>query len=209
MVIEKRQHSSKRGKLAANSYREKKRDQILSASARLFWRKGYLGTSMEDVARATNLNKASIYYYFPSKADILYGVAVTAGTELLAKAQHLFGNDLPPEEKLRLLIADHLRWHTSYPRFADIERKESRCLPPKLLKSYIGVRDQYEAIYRNVISQGIDRGIFRPISPKIASLFTLGLVNSILRWFKPKGELSPSEIANLAFEYVCNALRNH
>jgi AcrR family transcriptional regulator len=164
---------------------------------------------MDDIARATNLNKASIYYYFPSKAHILYAVATTPGMEILAKAQRLLGDDLLPEDKLRLLIMNHLKWLTSHPGIVSIERTESQYLPPKLLKSYIGVKDQYEAIFHDVIAEGIARGRFRPISAKMASLFTLGLLNSIFRWFRLRGEFSPSEISNLAFEYIHNGLRNH
>jgi AcrR family transcriptional regulator len=189
-VVVSQRYSSKIERQTRNSYWHKKREKILSAAARFFWERGYLGTTMDDIAGATRLNKASIYYYFPSKADILFALAVRPGMEILAKARRLCDNGLPPEDKLRLLITNHLKWHTSHRRVVSIENSESRYLPSKLLKRYISVRDQYEAIYRDVIAQGIDKGSFRPISPKIGSLFTLGLVNWILRWFKPRGELS-------------------
>ena len=47
------------------------RERILSASKQLFSQKGYDATRVNDIARAANVNKALIYYYFKSKEDIL------------------------------------------------------------------------------------------------------------------------------------------
>jgi AcrR family transcriptional regulator len=43
---------------------------ILQESCRLFSREGYGGTSMDDIARAVGVTKASLYHHFGSKQDI-------------------------------------------------------------------------------------------------------------------------------------------
>ena len=45
---------------------------VLAASASLFARKSYDGTSMTDIARAVGLQRASLYHYFPNKQAIFF-----------------------------------------------------------------------------------------------------------------------------------------
>ena len=47
------------------------RERIINASRQLFSQKGYDATRVNDIAKAANVNKALIYYYFKSKEDIL------------------------------------------------------------------------------------------------------------------------------------------
>jgi len=49
----------------------KRREQIMQAALALFIKNGYHGTSMRKICEASNVNRASIYDYFGSKADIL------------------------------------------------------------------------------------------------------------------------------------------
>ncbi|MBW2346741.1 MAG: helix-turn-helix transcriptional regulator, partial [Deltaproteobacteria bacterium] len=39
--------------------REHQKKKILSAASRLFWKKGYNGTSIEDIAKTADVNKAT------------------------------------------------------------------------------------------------------------------------------------------------------
>lgn len=48
----------------------KNRDFILDVAIRQFARKGYKATTMKSIAKACGMNKASLYYYFPSKKEL-------------------------------------------------------------------------------------------------------------------------------------------
>ena len=47
------------------------RDVILEAAAQIFSQKGYHRASMQDIAEAVNLQKASLYYHIHSKQELL------------------------------------------------------------------------------------------------------------------------------------------
>jgi AcrR family transcriptional regulator len=55
----------------ASGHNQRQREKILKLAGKLFWQKGYLGTSMDDIASSANLNKATLYYYFKDKDQIL------------------------------------------------------------------------------------------------------------------------------------------
>ena len=48
-----------------------RKDTILQFARHLFATKGYAETTMDDIAQAAKMQKASLYHYFPSKQQLL------------------------------------------------------------------------------------------------------------------------------------------
>jgi hypothetical protein len=68
------------------------------------------------------------------------------------------------------------------------------------------MRDEYEQIFRKVIEAGIVEKEFQIIDPNLISMFILGLMSSVMRWYKPGGKLTPSEIALKAWNLLFQGL---
>lgn len=66
--------------------REVSIERILAAALRLFVSKGYRSATVDDIARACELTKGAVYFYFPSKAAILMA--------LLDEIEHLMVNKM-------------------------------------------------------------------------------------------------------------------
>jgi AcrR family transcriptional regulator len=80
----------KQSDLNSDNLFQKKRDTVIREAARTFSAKGYHGTSLDEVAKVLGVTKAALYYYVPSKRDILYECLVIAadiGDEALEEAQ--------------------------------------------------------------------------------------------------------------------------
>jgi AcrR family transcriptional regulator len=83
------------------------RARILDAALTLVSERGGAGTSMRRLAAACGLNVATIYHYFPSKADLLRAlVEERRYGERLAEEQPTFDPDLDPRPRL----AGFVRW---------------------------------------------------------------------------------------------------
>ena len=180
----------------------KAENRILLAAEQLFWEKGYLGTSVNDIAKVAGVNKATIYYYFESKMDLLYQVILISMKELLASSEPIVNSALPLREKFKQLVENHVKWRTSHIELAAIAEVERRNLPPDFLREYMGIRDEYEVIFRKMLKELIETGEFREMNSKIATFFTLGLVNSLTRWYRPDGPLSADEIGREASKFI-------
>src|ERR1700729_242245 len=50
------------------------RTRLVLAAMQLFWEKGYNSTSIADVLHSAKVNSGSLYYFFPSKSDLLVAV---------------------------------------------------------------------------------------------------------------------------------------
>ena len=186
---------------------QRQRKKILNVAGRLFWQKGYKATTIDDIAIASRVNKATIYYYFKNKAFLLFEIVCGIMQEGLENARPLKTSAMRPREKLRVLIMQHSTWVLSL-KWPAIGQMERRNLPPKLLNEYLLLRDEYEDIFRSIIKEGIRKKEFCRQDPKLYSLFILGILNSFLNWFKPSGKLSREKIAEEAYYFVFKSIRS-
>ncbi len=62
--------------------REKRKEEILDAAKRLFFSKSYDDVSMDEIADAAELNKATLYLYYKNK-EALFAAVVLLGVEIL------------------------------------------------------------------------------------------------------------------------------
>lgn len=64
-----------------------KRDEIKETALKLFAQKGYTGCSMQEIADAVGLNKATLYFYFKSKDDLFLNILVEESEFFLYSVQ--------------------------------------------------------------------------------------------------------------------------
>ena len=84
------------------------RDEILTAAAQIFSQKGFHATSMQDIAEAVNLQKASLYHHVSSKQEILVDVLDMALDLFIANMQAVMASPLPPDEMLRQAMQTYM-----------------------------------------------------------------------------------------------------
>lgn len=195
--------------MASGSKALKQRERILITAAKLFRKKSFLNTTIEDISKQLKLNKATIYYYFKDKSTILSEVMCSAIDGYIERARQINSDDIPIPEKMKALVRLHVNYETTPTSMAGIAPFELRNLPPKLAKSYIAKRDEYERFFRNLIHEGISEGYFeKEAEPAITARFILGLINSITIWYRPGGDLSPDEIADKVWRFITRAIKS-
>jgi AcrR family transcriptional regulator len=172
------------------------RADILQAAAQVFREKGYHGASMEDIARAVGLRKASLYHHVRSKEDILVALLDMALDQLIADLEPVVDSDLSPADKLRKAIRTYILRLTEQPDLASVLLLEHRSLSPRPFRRQAARRDAYESLWRQIIREGVERGDFRRVDERIAGFALLGVQNWMITWFRAEGRLSPRQIAD-------------
>ncbi|MCS6907678.1 MAG: TetR/AcrR family transcriptional regulator [Anaerolineales bacterium] len=172
------------------------RDAILEAAAQIFRQKGYHAASMQDIADAVKLQKASLYHHVNSKQEILLALLDRALDLLIERMEEVLALDLPPEEKLRRAILVYLQTMLEQRDLSAVLLLEYRSLDPKCRQQHIQRRDQYEALWRKLLSEGAEQGIFAVSDIPLICRFLLGVMNWTVTWYREDGPLTPAQLAH-------------
>ena len=91
------------------------RDQALQQATAVFWRQGFLGTSIRDLSFATGLNPGSLYGAFDSKRGIFLAALETYFTELRVQVNGILGADGPPLTRVHKFFEELIKDAASDP----------------------------------------------------------------------------------------------
>ena len=183
------------------------RQAILDAAAQVFSQKGYHAASMQDIAEAVNLQKGSLYHYVTSKQEILALLLEQALDLLIQHMETVIAQPLPADAKLRLATAEYLTTILEHKELAAVLLLEHRSLDPELAASHKSGRNRFEGLWRELVRQGMEEGIFTHSDPVMAVLAIMGSLNWAITWYRPDGALSPSQIADQFAELILSGLR--
>ena len=181
-------------------------DQLLQIATRLFKEKGYRDTSMQDLADALGVQKASLYYYIKSKEELLRRLLEHAFALVGAQIDEIYATDLTPLEKLRRALENHAVTLMDNLNLVSVYMDEYRNLPPRRLKQVLAVRKHYEQTLMQILQEGIARGDFRPVNVEMTVYGLLGMLNWTVQWFSPTGKLSSQEIATILVDLALYGL---
>ena len=185
------------------------RSDILQAAAQIFRQKGYHAASMQDIANAVHLQKASLYHHVTGKQDILLAILDYALDLLIADLEEVVATDLPPEEKLRQAMRAYVGRLTQDADLAAVLLLEYRSLEAKTRAQHIKRRDRYEHIWRDLIKEGVEEKVFQPVDEVVATFALLGVQNWMITWFKRGGPLTAEQLADRFCDFFLYGLLKH
>lgn len=173
--------------------------QILKVATGLFQARGYHGTRMDDVAAGASLNKATIYHYFPAKADILYTLCLQSLTEALAGITAPDHESADPVADLTVFTTAILELTArELPRTA-VYFQEAPFIDQWLSAAQVAELRELESRFDHhvtaIFERGIAEGVFAATDARLAALGYTGMVNWFYRWYNPRGPVTVDEIA--------------
>ncbi len=182
--------------------RKKRWDEILAVSARLFREKGYRATTMEDISNELKVTKPALYYYIDNKQDILYAICEAAIKQLVEGVEEIVSADMEVEEKFKELIFHHIKSFSKDGDITTVYLADESELPPDKRETIRSMSRRYEKLYREIISQAIKEGKFRKLDVPMTVRAISGMCNWLAAWYKPDGEKSAEEIAEIFFDLI-------
>lgn len=187
---------------------EEKRRGILDHAAAVFAEQGMEKASMSQIATHSNVSKALLYHYYPSKDALIYAIIVTHLEELDAAIAAADRPDLPPEHRLRLLVGTVLE---SY-RGADNQHKvqlngtsalndEQKAELRAIERRIVG---RFSAVLRE-INPGLDDKARPLLMPVTMSLF--GMLNWVYMWFRDGGAITREDYSQVATTLILEGIK--
>jgi TetR/AcrR family transcriptional regulator len=180
--------------------------RILESAVRSFARRGFYGTSMDDIAEELKLTRGSLYYYFHDKEEILALCHLVALDAVNRALDSVRAERLPPDEAIRRLVAEHVR--VMVDRFHGTALAlEVDALDPARRAEVVALRDRFERGLREIIDEGVREGFFRTADPKITSFAIFGAINWVGRWYRPGAGSDPETIGASFAELFLEGLK--
>ena len=190
-----------------------RRQAIEDAASALFHAHGYSGTSVRDIARAVDIQGASLYAHVTSKQDVLWSIVEQTASRFEAAADTIeaadpgaltFGRGV----YLIALVRAHVGVVTDDIERASVFVHEWRALQGSRREEIARRRDAYEERFRTVIEDGIRSGAFHAVDPVATAAFLLTALNGLVGWYKPSGRLPARAIADTFADLALRAVQS-
>lgn len=179
---------------------------FIQTATELFADQGYKGTSITDLAEPLGLTPASLYYYVPSKQDLLLRVLTSVLTGVLQRLEAVAQSDATSRDKLELAIRNHLDFVLGNPKAVAVFLRERRFLEPPYQEEYQGRIARYDALFTRIIEEGVDSGVFPAVNPSLARLAILGMTNWAVEWYQPGGRFSAAQVTEHMLQLVFHGI---
>ncbi|MFP5018928.1 TetR/AcrR family transcriptional regulator, partial [Paenarthrobacter ureafaciens] len=167
---------------------------VREEAAKLFFERGYDGTSLRQVASAVGLMVGSLYNHIDSKENLLLQIMGGIIDDLLDSARKAVEIDGDAVDKLQAALTAHLKFHAERAQEVFIGNAELRSLSDDARNVVIAKRTEYEQFLQDLIEEAGRAGLADVIDPRIHVYSIVAQATHIAGWFKPGGRMSLDEI---------------
>jgi len=178
------------------------REHILQTAADLFRERGYRATTLDHIAARLGMSKASLYKSFHAKEEMLAVISRRTIETFTRELALVLRSSLTPEEKLRRVVRDHVRFVIANRSFLTVFFSEEANLPARLARALAQQKDRYDKGIESLVVDGVRQGVFRDVPPRLVVFGLLGMLNWIYKWYNPRGRWGAEEISSAFLSLV-------
>ena len=181
------------------------RELILARAAALFARGGYPATSMNQVAEACGLSKATLYHYYRDKYELLVSIADGHVTRLRAVVDEALAAASTPEGQMRALVRRLVEEYASAQNEHRVLTEDVKFLQPADRERVLGKEREVVAGFARVVA-ALRPDLKEAAMSKPLTMLLFGMVNWMFTWMKPQGALSYEDMAPVVADLFLGGL---
>jgi AcrR family transcriptional regulator len=181
------------------------REQMLAAAAQLFATQGYTATTMQQVAQACGVSKATLYHYVRDKHELLAQITGSHVARLEALVAEVERAEPEPRARLQALILRFMQAYASAEHEHRVLTEDVKFLAEPQRQAVTGGQRRVVAAFAQSI------GALRPdlrgreLGKPLAMLL-FGMINWTFTWLRPEGRLTHAALAPLVVELFLGGL---
>lgn len=175
---------------------DRRQAEVVLDAARVFAAQGYDQTSVPQLAAELGLASGSLYHYFGGKEQLLIAICNELMDPLLARAAVLEAEGLEPVEHLRALVRIWVAHVIAHRDHMLVFQQERHVIDHgDQWRQVRADRKRFETLVDAALAAVEHAGAARFDDRRLALSALLGMVNHTAQWYRPRGRLSPEEIA--------------
>jgi AcrR family transcriptional regulator len=164
-------------------------DHLLARAARVFADKGYHPTTMRDLAAASGMSLAGMYYYVRGKEDLLALIQERCFARVLEGAQQAVAGSPDPVERLQAFIRHHVTFFAQH--MAEMKVLSHEPSP----RAVHAIKRRYVDLLESVLKDAAPE--VPAVDRSAATYILFGMMNWIYNWYNPAREIDPARLADL------------
>ena len=188
---------------------EQTRARLLDAAARVLRDKGYAGARLSDIADAAEMHTPGVYYYFPSKDDLVEEVlrtGVARAASFVEERVAAVPEGASALDRLRAAIEGHVLMVLEIGDYTSANIRIFGQLPDDIRHRHLAQQRAYGDLWRSLLEEARGAGELRPdLDLSVVRMLILGALNWTVEWHRP-GMLSAREVAGHATAMICEGL---
>ncbi|MDT7706271.1 MAG: hypothetical protein QOG20_1878 [Pseudonocardiales bacterium] len=194
----------------ATSKSARTRGRLLDAAAKVLSRKGFAGTRLADIAEQAHVQAPAIYYYYPSREDLIEEVMYVGAAAMrthLAAALDALPPTATPADRIAAAVEAHLRHELEISDYSTAIIRNANQLPEQVSRRALAEIAAYNDVWRVLVADLDAAGELRPdVDPAVGRMMVLGALNWAAEWWDPEG--GPlDEVIRTAQSMVLHSLR--
>ena len=160
-------------------YRRKK--LILNGALKAYSNKGIDRMTMDDIALESDFGKATIYYYFSSKEDIICSLLEMGWQDLWESVEEMVIEDIPPRKKfIKILNQMANIVHKNKPLYEFLFTAPRNLKIPDSKASWKNFQGRTYATLQSIVDEGMEKGDFVDIKPELFMKAVGGIFHGIV-----------------------------
>lgn len=183
-----------------------KKDAITKKAAALFRKKGFVASSMRELAENIGVEASSLYNHIGSKSEILQTICFKVANDFNLHIDELEKLQEDSLAKLENLVRFHVHMMVDLFDEVYVANHEWKQLKEPYLSNFLNQRKIYEGRMIQIVKDGINEGTIKPIQPHVAVLTILSAVRGIEYWQRHKKEPGINDLENDMAEHLLHGL---
>jgi AcrR family transcriptional regulator len=173
----------------ATRHYDEKLQQILKTSAKIFAAKGFHRTSVRDIARATKMSLAGLYYYFTTKEELLYLIQERCFVTLLQRWERARTAEMDVRTRIRLFAENHLSFFCHNMHEMKVMAHEDESLTGEYEDKILVLKRRYVKVVTDLIEELQKKEGAKGLDLRVATFALFGMMNWIYTWYQAKRDL--------------------
>jgi AcrR family transcriptional regulator len=171
-----------------------KRERILEEAVRLFYERGFSGTTLDDIAAKLGVTKPFIYTHFRSKVELLEAICRPTIEMSLAAIEQAAGQGGPASERLFNGVVAFSKVVLQRQANIAVYFREEKNLSKPGLADINALRKRFDRVLSELLEDGAREGEFHITDIRVAALAIGGMVSWAYTWYQPGGRLSIDDV---------------
>lgn len=185
--------------------------QVIRVAAELFREKGYVASSMRDLAQKLGIEAASLYSHIKSKEEILHILCFDMAEDFMASLNQVEKQqNLTASQRLQQGIIGHIQVMARDLTASAVFMNEHRHLSQPFLRDFLLLRINYINRFKKMIEDGVADGEFKKeIDKKLAVMTLFSSLNWMPQWYNPDSVIDPESLGQQLADMLVNGLKQN